>query len=86
MLALACEARSRADESKGAYEHALAPATEVGVQPLVPFCHLGLGRLERVAHRRAGAATHLLAANEAFERREMARRGHATGPKLALLG
>jgi hypothetical protein len=39
-----------------------------------------------VAHRCAGAATHLLAAHEAFERLEMARWGRATGAKPTLLG
>ena len=86
VLALAYEAQSRVDESRTAYERALALATEVGMQPLVALCHLGLGRLERVAHRRAVAATHLLAAHEAFERLEMARWDHATVAELALLG
>jgi tetratricopeptide (TPR) repeat protein len=86
VLALAYEALSRVDESRTAHERALALATEAGMQLLVALCHLGLGRLERVAHRRAEAATHLLAAHEAFERLEMARWDHATVAELALLG
>ena len=86
VLAMAHEAQSRIDDSRAAYERALALASEVGMQPLVALCHLGLGKLERVAHRREAAAAHLLAAHEAFERLEMARWDRATAAELSLLG
>jgi len=85
VLALAYEARSRVDEARATYERAFALATESDMQPLVALCHFGLGRLERVVHRRAGAVSHLLAAHETFERLEMSRWGHATVAELALL-
>lgn len=86
MLALAYEAESRVDESRNVCERALALAAELGMQPLVAHCHLGLGRLARAMHDRAGAEAHLRAAHEAFEYLEMARWDHVTMAELTLLG
>ena len=85
-LAAVDEARSRVEESRASYEAALAQATELDMQPLAARCHLGLGRLHRVAGRRGDAGRHLAAAHEAFERLGMARSSRETGAELSLLG
>ena len=65
-LAAAYAAASRREESVAAYTAGLALAEELGMRPEAARCHLGLGRLDRIAGRLAEAKRHLDAAHDVF--------------------
>jgi hypothetical protein len=51
------------------HREGLAPATELGMRPLIAHCHLGLGKLDQHVSRREQAREHLATATTMY--REM---------------
>ena len=58
-----------AENAESYYLQAMAPATELGLRPLIAHCHLGLGKLYRRTSQREQAQEHLNAATTMY--REM---------------
>jgi tetratricopeptide (TPR) repeat protein len=55
-----------AETAEGYYLQALAPATELGMRPLVAHCHLGLGALYRRTGDQPKASEHLTTATAMY--------------------
>ena len=64
-------ARSAPAEAEGRYRSARALAEELGMQPLVAHCHLGLGKLYRRAGNGQQAQEHLTTAITMYREMEM---------------
>jgi class 3 adenylate cyclase/tetratricopeptide (TPR) repeat protein len=59
------------EEAEGHYRAALALADELGMQPLVAHCHLGLGKLYRRTGKREQAHEHLATATTMYREMDM---------------
>ena len=60
---------AESEQAGDAYRHAIAPATEAGMRPLVAHCHFGLGKLYRQTNKPDQAREHFTTATTMY--REM---------------
>ena len=60
-----------AEDALGYYREALALADQLGMHPLVAHCHLGLGKLYRLAAQREQAQKHLTTATTMYREMDM---------------